>query len=572
MATNDTSLTTGGLPDISRANFFGQPPEEQEKLLSSLEDSQKALEQRYANPNWFNVAAGFLKPQLGGFAASLGSAGQALGENLEKQRANELTVAQQRAQISLMKNRMGQNSAAATLYAQHQATGEPLSAATYAKITATAPESPAALAAKAEYDGTNATQAARTAQQAQLTSQQQQSLQIATAARASGTMDEATYQKELLRIYGRTGEQPAVTPTGPLDTSIAPRNAASTPGTAPFNPAVPLPESEAIKTRQNARPATDTVGLLSDELEQENRILAAYPPGSDSTDMNRTKANIAALEIALQKQKGVTPAAMETPAVQKSAVDDFKIKPSITIPHKQAVTANEIAENDAAKTSATSSESGLTEQYKNLQSVTSPVVFNTAKAANEQVINLIDENPGAASRTTNLLRKAGPLAAMIQKGAGVNVLGNGASFNMDVFSGLVAGLSQTDQHYLDALMNGIATSIYADLKSRGINPEAEGAEKFGQRMLQETGVNQGPGAIRHTIKNNDIRLDQNKELYDAFTKYRPDALKSGSLTPLSDISNQHPAIKIINRVALGRLKKENSEYEATTRSPKKDTP
>jgi hypothetical protein len=122
MAANDIPLPTGGLPDISKANFYDQPPEEQEKLLSSLEDSQKALEQRYANPNWFNVAAGFLKPQLGGFAASLGSANQALGENLEKQRANELTVAQQRAQVGLMRNQMAQkaraNAAAKTLSGQ----------------------------------------------------------------------------------------------------------------------------------------------------------------------------------------------------------------------------------------------------------------------------------------------------------------------------------------------------------------------------------------------------------------------------------------------------------------------
>jgi hypothetical protein len=110
MATNDAQ--TSGFPDISKANFYDQPPEEQEKLLSSLEDSQKALEQRYANPNWFNVAAGFFKPQLGGFSASLGSATQALGENLEKQRQNELTVAQQRVQVALMRNQMAQNARA----------------------------------------------------------------------------------------------------------------------------------------------------------------------------------------------------------------------------------------------------------------------------------------------------------------------------------------------------------------------------------------------------------------------------------------------------------------------------
>jgi hypothetical protein len=108
---------TGALPDISKANFYGQTPDAQQELINANEAALHALEQRYANPNWFNVAAGFAKPQLGGFFASLGSASQALGENLEKQRANELPVAQQRAQIALMKNQMSQNQKANELLA-----------------------------------------------------------------------------------------------------------------------------------------------------------------------------------------------------------------------------------------------------------------------------------------------------------------------------------------------------------------------------------------------------------------------------------------------------------------------
>jgi hypothetical protein len=107
----------GGLPDITKANFYGQGPDAQQELISANEAALQALQQRYENPNWFNVAAGFLKPQLGGFAASLGSASQALGENLEKQRANELPVAQQRAQLALMKNQMTQNQKANELLA-----------------------------------------------------------------------------------------------------------------------------------------------------------------------------------------------------------------------------------------------------------------------------------------------------------------------------------------------------------------------------------------------------------------------------------------------------------------------
>jgi len=65
----------------------------------TLQDAMQSLQQRYENPNWFNVAAGFFKPQLGGFAASLGSASQALGQNLESQRQSEIPVAAMRAEL-----------------------------------------------------------------------------------------------------------------------------------------------------------------------------------------------------------------------------------------------------------------------------------------------------------------------------------------------------------------------------------------------------------------------------------------------------------------------------------------
>lgn len=83
---------------ISGLNLYNQDPALVQEYQKVLAESIDALKARYDSPNWFNVAAGFLKPQLGGFAASLGSAGAALGDWQEKQRANELTVAQMRAE------------------------------------------------------------------------------------------------------------------------------------------------------------------------------------------------------------------------------------------------------------------------------------------------------------------------------------------------------------------------------------------------------------------------------------------------------------------------------------------
>ena len=143
---------TGGLPlaDIAKVNLYGMPESAQQELINANEAGLAALQQRYANPNWFNVAAGFFKPQLGGFGASLGSAAQALGENVEKQRANELPVAQVRAQLAVMKNQFSQNQRAADMERQRLSKGEPVTPDYVATLTNIAPDSPQAKAAAAQ--------------------------------------------------------------------------------------------------------------------------------------------------------------------------------------------------------------------------------------------------------------------------------------------------------------------------------------------------------------------------------------------------------------------------------------
>ena len=106
--------------DISKFNAAAaaSSPEvvkQQQAILDSQDQLAKSLEDRYANPNWFKVAAGFLKPQLGGFAASLGSASEALGENVESQRAIAPTIQRMRAEVA--QGRLGME----TNKAQYQA-------------------------------------------------------------------------------------------------------------------------------------------------------------------------------------------------------------------------------------------------------------------------------------------------------------------------------------------------------------------------------------------------------------------------------------------------------------------
>jgi hypothetical protein len=106
MATNDPikEASSSPLTDINRLNQLAYGSEGNDQLATinkSLEEQIKTLEERYAQPNWYKVAAGFAKPQLGGFMASLGSASEAMGENLEQQRAMGIPLAKMRTEMAV---------------------------------------------------------------------------------------------------------------------------------------------------------------------------------------------------------------------------------------------------------------------------------------------------------------------------------------------------------------------------------------------------------------------------------------------------------------------------------------
>ena len=139
--------------DPAKINPVGASQTDLEEYQKSLDAQIKALEQRYAQPNWFNVAAGFAKPQLGGFLASMGSASQALGENEERRRESMLPVAQMRTQLAQSKILTGANKTQADEFEAWRAGGKPMDAATYTRLVSLNPNSPVAEAAKKFYEG-----------------------------------------------------------------------------------------------------------------------------------------------------------------------------------------------------------------------------------------------------------------------------------------------------------------------------------------------------------------------------------------------------------------------------------
>lgn len=150
----------GGLGNINPAEM---PEEAITKYRSTLEEQVKALEKRYEEPNYWKVAAGFAKPQLGGFLASLGSAAEAMGENVEQRREQQLPIAQMKVQMEqanmLLSQKQKQNQIFQDWLAKNTGPDgkvSPMDATTYSRITSLGDSTDVAKAASKYYEGAKA--------------------------------------------------------------------------------------------------------------------------------------------------------------------------------------------------------------------------------------------------------------------------------------------------------------------------------------------------------------------------------------------------------------------------------
>jgi len=133
----------GGLAkamDISGTNLYGVDSDRLQELRDAQSKAIEALQHRYDHPNWFKVAAGFAKPQLGGFVASLGSASDALGDWVEEKRQNQIPVSQlelTKAQTNML---MGNEAKAADIVSKAKTENRQLTPAEIQEITNLSPK------------------------------------------------------------------------------------------------------------------------------------------------------------------------------------------------------------------------------------------------------------------------------------------------------------------------------------------------------------------------------------------------------------------------------------------------
>lgn len=490
--------------DPSKLNFFNANEQDQQEYQDALRQSLTALEQRYAQPNWFKIAAGFAKPQLGGFMAGLGSAAEALGENVEQQRAAELPISQLRAQLAMSKIGMGQSKEAAQVFADWKKSNKPMDENVYTQIAGLAPNSAVAAAAKAAFDAEKTNQSLRVSQNDLLVKQQQQDFALLDAQRKSGMIDENQYKAGLKAIVARQAERPPVFQTG-------------------------------------------ITGNAGERLNTQPPVAGSAAP-------------------AVLEDISVAPTAQQNQAT--ASISDFKIKPSFALKYKQAATEDEKAANASVLASATEANAEPARQYKALQQVNDPQNYAIAMNANNSVEEAIMAQPQTFVKVTNLIRQAGGLPAMLEKGLSVNWNGYGVNVGIPISAGLDASLNENEQAYRDTLINNLATSAYYGLLARGIDPSKAGEGKMAQLIAQEMHIDKSPKSIAHQVDLNKEQLKHARRLHDVISDALPQAIAAGSLSPHFDIYRQDPNIKIENGVYEGILKDKGKKYQARLKGTK----
>jgi hypothetical protein len=485
----------GGLAKLNPAEL---PPDQLEKYQGILQEGVQALEKRYEQPNWFKVAAGFAKPQLGGFTASLGSAAEAMGENVELERAQKLPIAKMKAEIEQSNILMGQRKIQNSIFQEWKKTKRPMDEATATRIISLDPSSEVASAVKEARTQENTLQQIRASQNQVAVQQVQAQMAVLSAQRAAGQISESDYQSAIGGLNATLSQMPPISQSGTSGT--VDNKGGNAPSSGPAQTGVPI----------------------------------EAPPA----------------EV---KPIGGKPEAKPKP--------EFQYKPSFVLPHPQAATEIEKARNAEVLATAKSSNAEPERQFKALQQINDPQNYSIAMSANDSVQEAIEADPKTFVKVTNLIRQAGGLSAMLEKGLYVNVMGQGVNIGIPISAGLDANLSPDEQAYRDTLINNLATSAYYGLLARGIDPSKAGEGKFQQLLLQEMHIDKNPKAIRHQVDLNKEQLKHARRVYDVLSSELPKVIQSGSLSPHFDVYKQSRDVKIENGVYEGILKDKNAKYQ-----------
>jgi len=567
--TSPLDIVNAGMQATLKSPIIGKTDDQVRAEADALDTAEQALAQRYAQPNWFNVAAGFLKPQLGGFGASLGSAAQALGENLEKQRENELPLYAVRAQVGAMKSQMANRQLAAKAYEDAKKGNfapEGLPALQATLTSYGAPELADSVGKMIETRQKD--RSLDTTAQQLLTTQMAEDRALLTERRKQNLITEEQYNQGLADIFNRRQERPKPTVPGTAGADIVAPEVKAPAAPTVFKPLDPLGDPKKDLAFDNLTPAQkDAINktLINDgklpfkddktfKESWEKNVNKLSPAGRAEFIqlINTAGSSVNPVEVPAKDEIPAAAKAPASPAAKAPAAvapatttpaaaapKEFVYKDNYALPHKNPMTADQIKENESTKVNAAKANVGDENYYNAVKAISQPTQYKIADDANNFIIDQFKKNPKDVKAVMDLVRKAGGFAAMVNQGLGISFNGPFAvNVAIPVETGLIASLSDNQRTLFDAMAQSAATSAYFNMKQRGVDPEKAGIDKFGAQMQQEIGLKQTPGALFLAANKNAANLHMAKEAADIFDKELPKV--KGYYAPHLEIRRQSP--------------------------------
>jgi len=508
---------------------------------------------------------------LGGFAASLGSAAQALGENVEKQRENQLPLYAIRAQAGAMKSQMANRQLAAKAYEDAKKGNfnpERLPALQATLTSYGAPELADSVGKMIETRQKD--RALDTTAQQLLTTQMAEDRALLIERRKQGLISEEEYNNGLTNIFNRRQERPKPTVPGTAGADIAaPEVKAPTAPAAPtvFKPLDPLGDPKKDLAFDNLTPAQkDAINktLINDgklpfrddktfKESWEKNVNKLSPAGrAEFIELiNTAGSSVNPIEVpardkipaAAKAPAPATPPAAKAVAPATAVPKEFVYKDNFELPHENPMTAKQLKDNATTQANAVKANANDENYYNAVKSISQPIQYKIAEEANNYIIDQFTKNPKDVEAVMDLVRKEGGLAAMVNQGLGVNFgLPANSPFSVAITvpleAGLVAALTPNQRTIFDRLTQSAATSAYFNMKQRGINPETAGEGKFAKQMQQEIGTKQTAGALFLAANKNLANLRMAKEAADIFDKELPKV--KNYYAPHSAIKSQSP--------------------------------
>ena len=550
-------------------NPFMAEPSDLEEYKNALEGSLNALQMRYSQPNWFKVAAGFAKPQLGGFMASLGSASEAMGENVEQQRANLLPIAQLRAQLASQKVSMGQRQKAADVFsnalgvpaddAQKILSGQmPLPAGAHqllrpeivGQLSLLDPKTGAAAqamltASQKEQDITNV-------HNANLIKQYEIDVNNATLGRSQGI---DIPKPTLLKIGSGYNDalpagkaapvavdksapvingQPDVSVNPPpLDTGkpeVAPPVADQ--AKADVSQASNIPKMK-VNVLSTSPKSSGPEGVLSNQyIKAYQNLYDAVSSGADVQTKTQIMNTIGDLNKEMQ-DKNITPPEIGAPTIVGTAGKPTQAEKKEEPQERVYIDSRQVSFNplytqkDVAANQALSDkerEAIALARYKNLEAAANPKTYEENNNAIDSMIGTLIKNPQLSYKVTAPLAKFGGIVGAAlnsaEEGFGFNVGGLYGSLKLPAKAALIGSLEPTkEKPFLDYLNQQASRVTAAQQALNNVNP---GTIRNGEIAVYDNlavkPTAQGPNVMLYNLYYTKLNNQMLHEMYDELRK------------------------------------------------------